>query len=250
MIVLLNYTWSQDMAILQADAKSLEWVVGAYLSKDEVAYQEIIDKVDQHSLNQKAFGLPSRLIAKKFVFRLMYGGSAYSYANDPDFTDVSSSEGFWQKVIDAFYSKYTGLRDWHIEIVQQVTRTGHLVMPTGRVYQFEHDPKRGWPITTIKNYPVQGLGADLMSIARVSFFKRFKAEGISGKIVNTVHDSIVVDIPKKEVEKCVKLFYDVFDDIPANFKKLFHKEFNLPLKCECATGPNFKELEVVTYGES
>lgn len=55
--------------IVNGDAKALEWVVGTYLSKDKVAKQEILDKVDQHTLNQKAFGLPSRLIAKKFVFR-------------------------------------------------------------------------------------------------------------------------------------------------------------------------------------
>lgn len=232
--------------ILQADAKALEWVVGAYLSQDKVAYQEIVDQVDQHSLNQKAFNLPTRLIAKTFVFRLMYGGSAYSYANDPDFISVSSSEKFWQKVIDAFYEKYQGLAQWHTSIVQQVTQTGQLVMPTGRIYQFQHDPKRGWPETTIKNYPVQGLGADLMSIARVSFRKRFKNAGLSGHLINTVHDSIVVDIPKDEVGECVKLFDSVFDDIPSNFSKLFNVEFNLPLRCECAVGHNMKQLEVVT----
>jgi hypothetical protein len=61
--------------IIQADARALEWICGAYLSKDRVAYQEIIDRVDQHSLNQKAFGLPSRLIAKKFVFRKLLCGN-------------------------------------------------------------------------------------------------------------------------------------------------------------------------------
>jgi hypothetical protein len=55
--------------IINCDAKALEWVVGTYLSKDKVAKQEILNKVDQHSLNQKAFNLPSRLIAKTFVFR-------------------------------------------------------------------------------------------------------------------------------------------------------------------------------------
>lgn len=224
-----------------------EWVVGAYLSQDKVAYQEIVDQVDQHSLNQKAFNLPTRLIAKTFVFRLMYGGSAYSYANDPDFASVSRSEKFWQKVIDAFYEKYQGLAQWHTSIVQQVTLTGQLVMPTGRIYKFTHDPKRGWPETTIKNWPVQGLGADLMSIARVSFFKRFKNADINGKLVNTVHDSIVVDIHPDEVQRCIRLFDAVFSDIPSNFRKLFGVEFNLPLRCECGVGFNMKQLEVVTY---
>jgi len=238
--------------IINADAKALEWIVGTYLSKDKVAYQEIRDKVDQHSLNQKAFNLPSRLIAKKFVFRLMYGGSAYSYANDPDFTDVSSSEKFWQKVIDAFYTKYSGFRDWHTAIVKEAMESGQLVMPTGRIYTFE--PKRDFrgelkaPETIIKNYPVQGTGADLMAIARVSFYNRFKKEKIDGIICNTVHDSIVCDVEDSEVERVVKLFHEVFKDLPTNFQRMFKVEFDLPMSCEVGVGKNMKELMEIQYG--
>jgi len=99
--------------LLQADAKQLEWVGATYLSQDQTALKEIWDSVDQHSDNQKRFGLPSRLIAKTFVFRLIYGGSAYSYANDPNFKDIGN-ERFWQGVIDQFYDKYKGLRDWQV----------------------------------------------------------------------------------------------------------------------------------------
>lgn len=234
------------MTIINCDAKALEWVVGAYLSQDKVAIQEIIDKVDQHSLNQKAFGLPSRLIAKVFVFRLMYGGSAYAYSKDPDFSDVSSSEKYWQKVIDAFYNKYTGLRDWHTKIVQEAMQNGQLIMPTGRIYKFE--AKRDFrgelkaPETIIKNYPVQGLGADLMSIARVSFYKRFKDANINGKLVNTVHDSIVVDCSGNDIQKVARIFHTVFADIPTNYKRLFNMEFNLPMTCEVSIGADMKNL--------
>ena len=228
--------------ICQADAKSLEWVVGAYLSQDKIAIEEIWNEVDQHTLNQKAFGLPSRLIAKVFVFRLMYGGSAYSYAHDPDFTDVSRSEKFWQNVIDKFYAKYSGLARWHTKIVQEVTLTGKLVMPTGRIYEYERNWRGDWPETTIKNYPVQGLGADLMSIARVSFRKRFHNAGLSGLIVNTVHDSIVCDVPENEVDTVARIFHGVFSDIPNNFRRIFGLEFNLPLRAEISIGPNMKEL--------
>lgn len=224
----------------------MEWVVGTFLSQDKIAYQEIWDGVDQHNLNQKAFNLPSRLIAKTFVFRLMYGGQAYSYANDPDFTDVSRSEKFWQKVIDAFYEKYYGFAQWHKQIVVDAMRDGYLLMPTGRLYPFT--AKRGWngelkaPETLIKNYPVQGLGADMMSICRVSFARRFKASGIRGKLVNSVHDSIVLDIYKEDLEVVVKMFHEVVADLPANFEKLFGVKFNLPMKCEVSYGNNMKEL--------
>lgn len=228
--------------IVNCDAKALEWVVGSYLSQDKVAYQEIIDQVDQHTLNQKAFNLPTRLIAKTFVFRLMYGGSAYSYANDPDFTSVSTSEKFWQQVIDRFYAKYQGLATWHTKIVQEVTLNGQLVMPTGRIYKYQRDKYGKWPETTIKNYPVQGLGADIMSIARVSFNKRFGAAGIKGIQVNTVHDSIVVDCEDSEVERVATIFHSVFNDLPTNFEKLFKVKFNLPLRCEVSVGKNMKEL--------
>lgn len=172
----------------------------------------------------------------------MYGGSAYSYANDPDFTDVSRSEKFWQGVIDKFYQKYSGLAKWHTKIVQEVTLTGQLVMPTGRIYEYERNWRGDWPETTIKNYPVQGLGADIMAMIRVSFRKRFHNAGINGLIVNTVHDSIVCDVEEYEVERVAKIFHEVFADFPVNFRKFFGLEFNLPLRCEVSVGLNMKEL--------
>jgi DNA polymerase I-like protein with 3'-5' exonuclease and polymerase domains len=179
----------------------------------------------------------------------MYGGSAYSYANDPDFTEVSTSEKFWQKVIDAFYTKYSGLRNWHIQIVQEAMQNGQLVMPTGRVYKYEL--KRDFrgelkaPETIIKNYPVQGLGADVMAIIRVSFRRRFINEGINGVLVNTVHDSIVADIDEQEVERCNLIFHSVFADFPSNFQRVFGIPFDLPLNAEVSIGNNMKELEEI-----
>jgi DNA polymerase I-like protein with 3'-5' exonuclease and polymerase domains len=235
--------------LLQADAKALEWVCASYLSQDKVAYDEIWNNVDQHTDNQTRFGLPSRLIAKTFVFRLIYGGSAYSYANDTNFTDVSNSESFWQNVIDEFYNKYTGLGQWHKDIVAKAMRDRKLTMPTGRVYNYEPEVKYGkvkWPRTKILNYPVQGLGADLMAIARVSLANRLK--GMKDvKLINTVHDSIIVDFNDKVCDNIsiVRLVDKCFTDIPTNFKKLFGVEFNLPMRVECQVGPNWGNMEII-----
>lgn len=238
---------------INADASGLEVNAVAFLSQDPVLMAEIIGRKDIHSDNQARFNLPKgdmgRLIAKIFVFRLVYGGSAYSYANDPDFSGVSSSEKYWQKVIDAFYEKYQGIYAWHIKILQEAIETHRLVMPTGRQYNFY--PKangRGelkWPDTTIKNYPVQGLGADLMAIARVDFAKRFWRSNLEGKLRSTVHDSIVIDTPSKNKDIVVEMFYDVFRDIPKNFENIFGVRYNLPLFCEVKVGPDMKNLEKV-----
>lgn len=239
--------------LLQADAKALEWVCATYLSQDPVAYKEIWDNADQHTDNQQRFGLPSRLIAKTFVFRLIYGGSAYSYAHDPNFKDIGG-EQYWQDVIDQFYEKYAGLGEWHRRIFDDAKRDRKLTMPTGRVYYYEPEikyNKENWPRTKILNYPVQGLGADLMAIARVSLFNRLKdKEGI--KFVNTVHDSIILDFDSNICDNIsiVNLVDKCFSDVPKNFEKLFGKEFNLPMRVECQVGPTWGDMEVVNANHS
>lgn len=239
--------------IVNVDGKALEWVAGTFLSKDKIAYQEIWDGVDQHSLNQEAFNLPSRLIAKTFVFRLIYGGSSFTYANDPDFTHVSKSADYWQNVIDKFKDKYKGWDKWWTSLIQEATLTGQIENPyTFRVYEYE--PKKNysgdlkWPETTIKNYIVQGFAADLMSIARVSFMNRFRKEKIDGLLVNTVHDSIVVDVADREVERVAIMFQEVFRDVPANFEKVFKQKFDLPVRAEVSYGKNMKELTEIKNG--
>jgi DNA polymerase I-like protein with 3'-5' exonuclease and polymerase domains len=234
--------------LLQADAKQLEWICATFLSGDRKAYWEIINEEDQHSDNQERFGLPSRLIAKTFVFRLIYGGSAYSYANDPNFKDIGG-EDFWQDVINQFYSKYVSLGVWHNKILNDVKRDRKLVMPTGRTYNFTPEVKYGkeqWPRTKILNYPVQGLGADLMAIARVSLSNRLKGkEDI--KLINTVHDSIIIDFDSKkhDPEELVSLVDKCFNDVPLNFKNLFGVEFTLPMRVDCEIGPTWGEMEKI-----
>lgn len=230
---------------LKVDAKALEWYAVVYLSQDKVGIQEILDGADQHTSNQQAFGLPSRLIAKKFVFRLIYGGEAFTYAHDADFTMVSRDPKFWQRVIDRFYAKYTGIAETHTRWVQEATRTGRVSVPTGRLYYFQPELIRGeytWPKTKIINYPVQGLGADLMTIARVSLKKRWN---LTGKLVNTVHDDIEADIEPHEVQPALKIVDGVWRDIPKNFEKLFKVPFNLPLRYEAFVGKNLLDMNEI-----
>lgn len=228
--------------ILNVDAVGLEWVCGTYLSKDKVATQEIWDKVDQHTENQKAFKLPSRLIAKTFVFRLIYGGSSYSYANDKDFQHVSTSTKYWDEVIERFYGKYKGWAEWHTRLMQEATTTGRVVAPTGRTYRYEPNFKGDWPRTTILNYSVQGLGADIMAIIRVAIYKRMQQANCKSLLISTVHDSIVVDCPEEEVDLIAAIYKESFDSAPRLFEQWFGTPFTLPLRAEISVGHNMSEL--------
>lgn len=179
---------------------------------------------------------------------MIYGGSAFSYAHDADFQHLAYSVKRWQEIINEYYTKYKGLKKWHDELVQAVTLTNQLVMPTGRVYKFQPfaHPSRGliWPRTKILNYPVQGLGADLVAIARVTLRKRMLKQGITeALLVNTVHDSIDIDTPEHLTYNICSLVNDSVEAVPDNFHRLFGKPFNLPLVAEVFYGPNLKEME-------
>lgn len=169
----------------------------------------------------------------------MYGGSAYSYANDNNFTSVSKSEKFWQQVIDETYSKYKGLAKWHKELLKQAQTTGIVKIPTGREYRFtmvrDYRGELKLPRTTILNYPVQGYSADIVQIARVSAWRRLRHKGI---FMNTVHDSIVMDVPN-DPELCYEISLElekVFEDVPQNISKIYGYDMKVPLGGEVTFG--------------
>lgn len=177
---------------------------------------------------------------------LIYGGSAYSYANDPDFGEVGYSQKQWQKVIDDYYTKYSGIRAWHEELLHTVRSRGFIEIPSGRVFRFE--PKEGrygleWPLTTIKNYPVQGYGADLVMLARIELMRLIREAGIEALLVMTVHDSLVVDTPSKNIDLVARLITKAIDNCPRMCYTNWSHTFSLPLTCEVSVGPSKAELE-------
>lgn len=236
--------------ILNADFKGLEVVTAADLSRDAILSQEIIDKVDIHEANRDRFGLGEgklgRLIAKIFKFRLIYGGSAYSYANDPDFMGVSSSEKFWQRVIDEYYQKYSGIKKWHDKLLMTAMEQGFIEIPSGRYYNFRPNERGKWPLTTIKNYPVQGFGADLVKLARIEFCRMLQGSGLEGLFIGTVHDSLKADVPEKNVEVVARMLQTAIEKVPELCYNEWSYQFSLPMTCEIKVGPNQRDMQVLT----
>jgi DNA polymerase I len=232
--------------LINVDVSGLEVVVAADLSGDATLRQEVINKVNFHSDNQAKFNLPDRLTAKRFVFKLLYGATAYGYFMDSDFVNVGYSQKRWQEVIDAFYTKYKGIKQWHDTLLDTVKKQGHLEIPSGRCYSFEARQQRGewkWPLTQIKNYPVQGFGADLVMLARIEFCKQFRESGLEGKFIQTIHDSLVVDTPSKNVNQIAKMLQDAIAKVPELCYTNWKYKFSLPLTSEVQVGMNKRNLE-------
>ena len=238
--------------LIHCDVKSLELVTCAYLSRDPTLIDEIVSGADIHESNRSRFNLPERRIAKIFVFRLIYGGQAYSYAHDSDFNFISRKEEYWQEVIDEFYKKYKGIAKWHDSLVREVVNSGQLVMPTGRRFIFDKADviRREWFWRPkILNYPVQGTGADLVAIGRVAMWKRLRKAGLNVLFQSTVHDSVDIDVDLTSVDKPLETCYNIcsvvdnaIKDIPINFERIFNLKFDLPVLAEIGYGPNLKDL--------
>jgi len=238
--------------IIDADFRGLEWVTALYLSQDMVGIDELQDQTFNQLLdNKERLGLPSELVAKVFVFRLLFGGSADGYANDPDFRGISTTPKYWASVIDKFYDKYQGIGLWHTKLMQEVNSSGRLIMPTGRIYTFEpvlRNGERVYPRTQVLNYPVQGLGADLMTIIRIGLHREIRRARLLSVLISTVHDSILIDALQKELDKVCELVYNVWDQLPSNFEKCFGVPFNVPCRTKIKYGPDWGNMEVYKRG--
>jgi DNA polymerase I-like protein with 3'-5' exonuclease and polymerase domains len=229
--------------LIKIDAAQLEWRTAVWLSNDKVGIDELNSGADIHSLNEKAFNLPSRLIAKIYLFRTIYRGNGWSFANDPAFSHVSSSADFWDKVNEKFYKKYKDLDAWHTRLANLVTTGKPIVSPFGREWLIPMRPNGDIPWTTLTNYPVQGTGADLMTVARISLHNRMRSFGLKSLMVSTVHDDIKVDAPDNEIEQVAGIALKVFDDIPVNVKKLFNVDLPIRFPGEVSVGKDLLNME-------
>lgn len=231
--------------LINADVSGLEVVVAAQLSGDIVLCSEVRQKVNFHLDNQIKFGLPDRLTAKRFIFKLLYGATDYGFYTDADFFDVGYSQKQWQDVIDRFYDKYKGIAQWHKNIIEEAKTNRRLTIPSGRYFPYEPLMFRGemkWPITTIKNYPIQGFGADLVKLARLEANRLLVESKLEALLVSTVHDSLVADTYAKNLDAIAKILLQSIESVPALCKKVWDYDFSLPLTGEVSYGPNKKDM--------
>lgn len=232
-----------------ADLSAIEWRVLIETCRDPVGMKEILDKEDIHTNNQIAFSLPSRLIAKVYLFRSIYNrGKGYAFTLDPDFMHVSTSAKYWDEVGQKFYKKYAGIEELYKQNIKLITQGKPLVGILGREWliPMEHDYKGDLKIPETKavNYPTQGTSADIMMLMRISFWNRLQKQSWASevKLVSTVHDSVTCDAPSKYKQHIGNMFHEVVDDLPKNIQKLFNYTWVVPLACETKAGPNLKDM--------
>jgi DNA polymerase I-like protein with 3'-5' exonuclease and polymerase domains len=243
--------------ILECDISKAEWVAVACLCRDAVMMAEIHAGVDPHTENAKNFfgakfdsnGDPLtkkdselRTVAKIMTFRLIYGGSAYSFYMDAKMPNYSKKK--WAEIVEAFYEKYKGLAKWQAENVRKVIRNGGaLRIPTGRKFRFFKGPK-GYRPQQVKNFPVQAFAtADMMPLAMTIIYKKFKKAGFKSLMVGQVHDAIIFDVIAEEMEAIATLCRDVYRKLPEYVMQLWPEiNFDLPMDGDADYGESWGDL--------
>lgn len=235
---------------VQVDAAALEWRVAVFLSNDKVGIQELQDRdanpadkeKDIHEKNRRAFELPTRLIAKRFLFRTIFRGSGWAFAHDPDFFHVSKEPEYWDDLNQKFFAKYNGLQQTHLKWAQLVASRKPIVSPLGNWWNIPLKPDGKIPWTVLANYPVQGTGGDIVMIARITMRNRLRKANSSSLAVNTVHDSIVYDCPNaKEVDLVAKTAIESFRDVKTNIERMWKIPCPILFPGEVKIGPTLSE---------
>ena len=183
----------EDGEILEADFAQLEFRTAAYLSQDKIAMKEIEDGFDVHSYTARVIsdaGEPTtRQEAKAHTFAPLYGATGFGR---------SSAQATYYK---HFTEKYKGINLWHTRLAQEALNTRKIKTPSGREFAFNNVQRYGSGkishFTQIKNYPVQSFAtADIVPVILLEIENKLR--DLQSCIVNTVHDSIVIDVHPDE----------------------------------------------------
>jgi DNA polymerase I-like protein with 3'-5' exonuclease and polymerase domains len=229
-------------SILQADYSQLEFRVAAQLCGDEQMLKDILDGVDVHKYTASVIFQKSeddvtkdeRTAAKAHTFKPLYGGMSGT-PNEVEY-------------YKAFVQKYPSLGKWHDDLQTEAITHGIVSLHTGQQFAFP-DTKRlpsgaASNAPSIKNYPVQGLaGGCVVPLALISLHNELRNQECKSIVINTVHDSIVLDVYPGEEQKVARITYDAMKHVDKAFEEVYNVKWNVPLEVDLEIGKNWLDMQ-------
>jgi len=198
----------ENYVLLAADYSQIELRIIAALSEEETMIEAFKNGEDIHaSTAAKVFNVPlsevtreQRSNAKTVNFGIVYGVSAFGLSNQTDLTRKESKE-----LIDLYYETYPKLKNYMSAQVDFARDNGYVeTVLQRRRYLKDINSRnaivRGAAERNAVNAPIQGSAADIIKIAMIKIFKRFEKEGFKSKMLLQVHDELVFDAHKDELE--------------------------------------------------
>ncbi|WP_223034682.1 DNA polymerase I [Hanstruepera marina] len=229
-----------DYTLLAADYSQIELRIIAALSEEETMIEAFKNGEDIHaSTASKVFNVSisevtreQRSNAKTVNFGIIYGVSAFGLSNQ---TDLSRSES--KELIDTYYETYPKLKSYIGKQVDFARDHGYVQTVLGRRRYLKdinsrNAVVRGAAERNAVNAPIQGSAADIIKIAMINIYQKLEAGKYKSKMLLQVHDELVFDIYKPELETMKSL-------IKTEMENAFKLE--VPLDVDLDIGDNWLE---------
>ena len=201
----------KDHVLLAADYSQVELRVLAHYSEDEGLIEAFRNGEDIHARTAaEVFGVEidevtsqMRRVAKTANFAVIYGVTAYGLSQQ---TDMGVDEA--KQFIETYFERYPGIRKYMDDTKQFARDNGYVTtMFNRRRYVSDINAKRAtvrqFAERVAINTPIQGTAADIIKIAMIIIHK--KLAGLRSQMVLQVHDELVFDVYRKELDDVTRL---------------------------------------------
>jgi DNA polymerase-1 len=230
--------------LLSADYSQIELRVLAHLSEDENLIKAFKDGEDIHAYTAGLiFDVPEEKVdaqmrnaAKRVNFGIIYGISAFGLAKDLGVTNPEA-----QDFIDRYFLRYPKVKTFMDDQIKKAQELGYVTTVFNRRrYIPEINSKniglRQFAERQAINTPVQGSAADLMKMAMIKIAQLITREKLNSRMIITVHDELVFNVPFGERSRMVQLVREAMEHV---------WEFLVPITVSVKVGKNWLQMEKV-----
>jgi DNA polymerase-1 len=231
----------KDHILLAADYSQIELRLIAEISKDEAMMEAFIAGNDFHRATAaKVYGVPyekvteeQRRNAKTVNFSITYGAGATNLSRQLGISRKEATE-----LIDNYFAQYRGLQNYMHDVVQGAREKGYVTTLLGRKRSLRDiNSRNGLTRSNAErmaiNTPIQGTAADMIKLAMINIQNRFIKENIQSKMVLQVHDELVFDVLKTELEQVKEIVtHEMKNAMPT---------LEVPILVSVGTGENWLE---------
>jgi DNA polymerase-1 len=219
--------------MIKADFSQHELRVACQYSKDFRMKEFFESGVDIHTkVAVELYNMPLdspddikkayRRKAKGFNFGIIYGRGARSVAQELGISEKEAKE-----TIERYFQMFPGLKAWLDSVKEFVRKFSYVRSMFGRFRWIDPDEdKEGWAQKAV-NTPIQSAASDIAALTAYRIVQRMYKEGLRAKMVNFVHDSMIIDCPCVEVEEVCRLIKEEVQRIELPEERFLNFEIDI-----------------------
>lgn len=229
-----------DHVIVSADYSQIELRLMAHFCGDENMCNAFREGRDVHAATAaKIFGVPleevtdsMRRTAKTANFGIIYGISAFGLAQRLRIPRVAA-----KKIIEDYFAGFPSIQQWIEKTKAEALADGYVQTLFGRRRYLPDIASRNATVRALAernavNAPIQGTAADIIKVAMNNVAARMEREGLESKMVLQIHDELLFEAPRHELQKLMALVREEMENVIT---------LNVPLTVECNYGDNWLE---------